>query len=450
MKLQPGLPLAMMLVISLAPTGAEAGPELQGLESVPYKVVFEEEWDDGLGGWHTEQGGASTICDDECYLNLHPYQRGAYTRVIREDLDIPMERPTTLAFDFQGSTTSGDTDANFVMTFGSSYAVIGLTDGVRPNNGLSLITRDHEERGFYHWPAANQWYTMVLEFEPAEGQMQLHVDDANGQRLASSQRAPLAAGPIDMIRFEAVPWHGDQGADYRFDSVSIQSATLDSDGDGLDDDTEIQDGTCTDPFNADSDGDGLTDGEGEGSAGTDPCNPDTDADGLTDGTEINDGTCTDPLNADSDGDGLIDGEGEAAAGTDPCNPDTDADGLTDGTEVHDGTCTDPLNADSDGDGLTDGEGEGSAGTDPCNPDTDGDGLPDGDEVHTHGTDPLNPDTDGDCHDDGTEVAAGSDPRDPAATPTPFGPVTLPLALTGDHDPTGSRLCMPNQAPEPAT
>ena len=145
----------------------------------------------------------------------------------------------------------------------------------------------------------------------------------------------------------------------------------------------------------DSDGDGIPD-DLELELGTDPNNPDTDGDGIDDAFEFYYGT--DPLNPDTDGDGFTDGE-EIAAGSDPLDP-----------------MSWPSDAvDSDGDGLPDAI-EDILGTDPNNPDTDGDGLTDGEEYLQHGTDPLNPDTDGDGYTDGEEVAAGTNPLDPRFYP----------------------------------
>ncbi|MCH7643844.1 MAG: hypothetical protein IH974_03330 [Myxococcales bacterium] len=66
-------------------------------------------------------------------------------------------------------------------------------------------------------------------------------------------------------------------------------------------------------------------------------------------------------------------------------------------------------------------------------DDDGDGLLDIFETNTGtfqsptdtGTDPINPDTDGDGFSDGEEVAAGSNPNDPASTPTSTEVPALP-------------------------
>ncbi|MFP4601017.1 MAG: thrombospondin type 3 repeat-containing protein, partial [Persicimonas sp.] len=67
---------------------------------------------------------------------------------------------------------------------------------------------------------------------------------------------------------------------------------------------------------------------------------DTDGDGIDDGDEVDNGT--DPLVADTDGDGVDDGD-EVDNGTDPLVADTDGDGVADGVELDEGT--DPLDAD---------------------------------------------------------------------------------------------------------
>lgn len=72
-----------------------------------------------------------------------------------------------------------------------------------------------------------------------------------------------------------------------------RAGLLDSDGDGLDDDTESQ-VHGTNPLLADSDADGLSDGAEVLVHGTDPLDPDSDDDGSTDGHEVN-VLGTDPL-----------------------------------------------------------------------------------------------------------------------------------------------------------
>ncbi|TKD56513.1 gliding motility-associated C-terminal domain-containing protein, partial [Flavobacterium sp. ASW18X] len=178
--------------------------------------------------------------------------------------------------------------------------------------------------------------------------------------------------------------------------------SVDSDGDGLNDNEETLLGT--DPNNPDSDGDGISDGQEvadetnpledcDSNGGTALGASDCDEDGLTNDEEASLGT--DPYNPDSDNDGLLDGE-EELLGTDPLNPDSDGDGTNDGQEVLDNT--NPLDdcdsvngtalgsSDCDEDGLTNDQ-EDALGTDPVLSDSDGDGIADGQEV-TDGTDPL--------------------------------------------------------------
>jgi outer membrane protein OmpA-like peptidoglycan-associated protein len=139
-----------------------------------------------------------------------------------------------------------------------------------------------------------------------------------------------------------------------------------------------------------------------------PAPIDTDGDGLTDNIEMEIGT--DINKADTDEDGLSDFEEYDQYKTDPLNPDSDGDGLNDGDEVNSYN-TDPLNEDTDGDGLTDWEEVNTHRTNPLKADTDNDGINDYDEVNKYGTNPTNPDSDGDGFTDGQEVDMGTNPTD---------------------------------------
>ncbi len=100
----------------------------------------------------------------------------------------------------------------------------------------------------------------------------------------------------------------------------------------------------------DTDGDGLPD-DTERLIGTDPNNPDTDSDRLDDHLEYV-VLKTDPLRVDTDGDGLPDGDEYLVYGTNPLLTDTDGDGLDDRTEII-VLGTNPRAADTDGDGYDD-------------------------------------------------------------------------------------------------
>ncbi len=182
---------------------------------------------------------------------------------------------------------------------------------------------------------------------------------------------------------------------------------LDDDGDGLDDETELDLGT--NPLDADTDQDALDDGD-ELVYATSPVNGDSDGDGVADGMEVLLGM--NPLDRDTDGAGSCDIQ-EIKYGTNPLDPeddkyamDLDCDGLTDQEEVALGT--DPASWDTDGDGLTDLE-EVELGTDPVEVDTDFDGVPDGRELD-QGMDPRSEDTDGDGLLDLSELRSVVDPQ----------------------------------------
>lgn len=220
---------------------------------------------------------------------------------------------------------------------------------------------------------------------------------------------------------------------------------IDSDGDGIPDDREVEFGT--DANNSDSDEDGMNDGW-EVQHGFDPTlddgSLDADGDGYSNRYEAQNGG--DPRSADHDFDGIADAKDtdddndgltdleELSLGTDPFSSDTDSDGWNDQFEVQnqldpllndrnfdpdfDGLINEdeialgsnPNNSDSDSDGLSDGVEVNTHGTNPVLADTDNDGLNDGYEINTSLTHPLNSDSDSDGMPDGWEVEYGLNPK----------------------------------------
>ncbi len=236
----------------------------------------------------------------------------------------------------------------------------------------------------------------------------------------------------------------------------------DTDGGGTGDGVEVLEDQ-TDPLDpkddaaGDPDGDGLASGV-ERRLKTDPLDPDSDGDTIDDATEVGDpadpadsdlDSHIDALDPDSDSDDIADAAeaGDELLATPPVDTDLDGapdyldddsddDGLDDHTEWFvdgdrdglpepdfdgDGT-PNSQDLDSDDDdladaveGLNDGDGDGlpdfvDAVEDTAAFDSDKDGLANGTEK-TLGTDPYQKDTDGDGLEDGQEVEAGTPPLD---------------------------------------
>jgi len=117
-----------------------------------------------------------------------------------------------------------------------------------------------------------------------------------------------------------------------FDQFQVGNM-VDSDSDGISDFDELK--ILFNPMDGDMDGDGIMDGNEERNINgirdfseTDPRNPDTDGDGVNDCTEI--GLTTAQLPAYADSDYIPDDD--PATTTNPLDPDTDMDGFSDGDE----------------------------------------------------------------------------------------------------------------------
>ena len=139
-----------------------------------------------------------------------------------------------------------------------------------------------------------------------------------------------------VINPQTIDTDGDGLTDIAELESGTNPALADTDGDGLSDGAEINKHKSN-PLVADTDGDNFSDSE-ELTAGTDPTNAasnpsvDSDGDGLTDLTEVNDHK-TNPALADTDGDGLSDGAEINQHKSNPLVADTDGDNYSDSVEL---------------------------------------------------------------------------------------------------------------------
>ncbi len=222
----------------------------------------------------------------------------------------------------------------------SPYVGVGLGLRFRPLDDLSGYA---DAGGSLH---GNLWIAVHAGINYFDGP-QFGVDGAVGYELSVVD--PLSIG---VFARTAVMFAGDRdamdvivtaGLSFSLELVPRERGPLDSDGDTLLDEEEIN-RTGTDPNDPDTDHDGLRD-DVEVRGPTDPVNPDTDGDGLLDGAEDadHDGSRspgeTDPMIADTDQGGVPDGwEAEHGIdGTDPADDDADRDSVLDNVDACLGT-----------------------------------------------------------------------------------------------------------------
>ena len=338
----------------------------------------------------------------------------------------------TFSFQADSSVSSGDVRIEF---FNDEF---DPTRGIDANLVVDFITIDGVK---FETEAPTVFSTGT--FTNADG---IVPGFGRGDKLSANgffQFGTSGPAPIDTDgdgKLDAVDQDDDNDgiADAQESSLGTNPLLADSDGDGVQDGTELgftqgtpdsvggntsfqpdaDPTTTTDPLSADTDGDGLTDGQ-----------EDPNLDGASPRSIGSTGTLgigeTDPTLADTDGDGLSDGE-EVALGTNPLDTDTDDGTVADGVEVGQGT--DPVNDPSD-DVFSDNDGDGRP--DNVDTDDDNDGILDVDEA-AFGTNPLNGDTDGDGLQDGKEIGLTFAGPDSTGGPVSFSPDADPTTTT---DPT---------------
>lgn len=295
------------------------------------------------GALDNDGDGASNY--DEFYLHTDPNDPASFPQVTKrwfESFEAGVPADWDASTDTPDATTDGWTVTSEFATDGAQSLkapdTAGLWSYLYRTDQISFSKLFDEGRlSFDVKLQDSSWYSSVQV--DVDGYVYAYLYSPGQQRISID--LPAGAHKVTISRWMWVYPYGD-GQNFYIDNVRFISSG-DSDGDGLSDQWEFDNG-----FNPDDAADAQLDG---------------DNDGLTNAEEYLAGT--NPNDADSDDDGISDGD-EIVAGTSPLQIDSDSDGIPDGFELANGL--DPLDgsdgaSDSDGDGFSNIE-EFRVGTNP--------------------------------------------------------------------------------------
>ncbi len=330
--------------------------------------------EDGINDFEEIRNGSSVRIEGEQVYTA--FSKGFSADSDGDDINDTIERSCGL------DSTRADTDLDGISDFDELYGYdIHGTQNYRinPYAGVVIVSGMN---GVID-SSLNGDDIQVNEFIQA-GPNGIIDSTPNGDDYLGVEHIPLNCS---VVKFASNPLNPDTDLDRAYDGIErdlgIGSPNnpfdggnyIDSDNDGLSDQTEISGWFSTvndlirvftsNPNESDSDNDGISDYD-EKRLGSNPKNTDTDGDGLSDADELN--YATQLTHNDSDRDGLHDNI--EITGWDIVIDDVASTPVT----------SDPNSAvDRDGDGLTDSE-EYALRTSPSNRDTDGDNTNDNAEA----------------------------------------------------------------------
>jgi hypothetical protein len=126
----------------------------------------------------------------------------------------PMIGQPVASFAFKADSATGDTDANFTLSFNTGMVRMHVTEGVGSNNGVSLYSATNRVN-FTSWPTAGVWYTFTISIDPV-------AHTATGTLVGGGSATvsiPSGATAITGIDASGINWNW--GSDVHFDTITL-------------------------------------------------------------------------------------------------------------------------------------------------------------------------------------------------------------------------------------
>ena len=154
-----------------------------------------------------------------CSLKINPVGSGeAHFSHARSTVNLPIQGPTTVSFQFWGDTTWGDVDSNVIVYFDTGqWVLLHTTEGF--NNQVSLLSQIVPNRIVFGSWNAQQWHQMKLVFDAAADTV-----TATAPGGSATLAIPPTASAIARVEFWGYRWSS-SGTPLRYDSLNVTNTT---------------------------------------------------------------------------------------------------------------------------------------------------------------------------------------------------------------------------------
>ena len=227
----------MLRTSAISAIAVAAAMVAMGLPAIAYPAdVVAEDWEGGLGAWTVTGTQATQDCtvahSGSCSLRLYPNVTNTHVTVERTFSE-GIEGRSAVSTQFRGSSTSGDTDLDFIIDLAPTGTLVVHLTGPTGNNRASIREGSGTTSTTVAWPSANTWYEARVWIDEFTDKARLDVYEGSSLVGSTSEVAiPASATSIAAVRFQAVPWNSPQNT-YHLDDLKFLHPTAEEWEDGL-------------------------------------------------------------------------------------------------------------------------------------------------------------------------------------------------------------------------